>query len=75
MPSEEDSAVDCRGLPRVNLARCSRCGTCVLVCSGGALTMGAEGPRLERADVCGGCALCEEICPDGAIDCEFEIVW
>jgi len=24
---------------------------------------------------CDGCGACEEVCPEGAIDCAFEIVW
>ncbi len=26
-------------------------------------------------EACDGCASCEQVCPEGAIDCEFVIVW
>lgn len=62
-------------LPEINLLLCTRCGTCVERCSTDAAEMGAEGPFIARPDDCTYCALCDAICPQGAIRCTYEIVW
>jgi NAD-dependent dihydropyrimidine dehydrogenase PreA subunit len=62
-------------LPEINLLLCTRCGICVERCPTDAAEMGAEGPFIARPDDCTYCALCDAICPQGAITCAYEIVW
>jgi formate hydrogenlyase subunit 6/NADH:ubiquinone oxidoreductase subunit I len=37
--------------------------------------MGEQGPIFARPADCTYCALCDAICPQGAITCAYEIVW
>jgi formate hydrogenlyase subunit 6/NADH:ubiquinone oxidoreductase subunit I len=37
--------------------------------------MGPVGPFIARPWDCTYCALCEEICPEGAISLGYEITW
>ncbi len=67
--------VDNVGTPRIRSLVCTRCGACVASCPVGALELGEDGPVLTLPALCGGCALCEEFCPEEAIECEFSIVW
>ena len=63
-------------LPEINLLLCDRCGVCVERCPGDAVEMGPEGgPYLARPADCTYCALCEDICPQCAITCAYEIIW
>ena len=62
-------------LPEIELLLCDRCGTCVVKCPVGAVEMGALGPVIARPADCTYCALCDAMCPRGAITCTFEIVW
>jgi NAD-dependent dihydropyrimidine dehydrogenase PreA subunit len=59
-------------LPEINLERCDRCGRCVDQCPNHAVERGPDGPFIARPE---DCTDCEAICPQGAIKCEFEIVW
>jgi len=45
------------------------------VCVCGALVVQGDAIVLAHPERCDDCGLCEEICPEGAIDCEFAIVW
>ena len=63
------------GAPRIVQGRCSRCGACVLICELGVLSLGNEGVRVEHIERCDGCARCEEVCPEDALEIEFTIVW
>ncbi len=60
--------------PRVNRIRCTRCGACVQVCEHHVLAL-HECAHVERPEECGLCGRCEEVCPEGALACEFTIVW
>jgi ferredoxin len=62
-------------LPKINLQRCTRCGTCIAQCPTGAVEMGPEGPFIARPGDCTYCARCDALCPQGAITCTYEIVW
>lgn len=62
-------------LPEIDLELCDRCGSCVSGCPTGAVEMGAQGPEIVRPADCTYCALCDTLCPQGAIACFFEIVW
>ena len=72
-------------LPRVDLARCTRCGLCVEACPCHAIEMTEDGPLFHCGEVChpggvcpegGDCwCVCQEVCPEGAIECPFEIVF
>jgi ferredoxin len=62
-------------LPEINLAVCTLCGACVVGCPTEAVEMGPEGPFIARPADCTYCISCEELCPEGAISCPFEIVW
>jgi len=62
-------------LPEIDLRLCKRCGTCVERCPAGTVEMGTDGPFIARPADCTYCALCESICPQGAISCRYEIVW
>jgi formate hydrogenlyase subunit 6/NADH:ubiquinone oxidoreductase subunit I len=69
-------------IPQVHEELCTRCGLCVEACLCRSLQMGEQGPVLscmsESSVVCMEnirCdCLCEEVCPTGAIQCEYEIV-
>jgi len=72
-------------LPRVDLELCTRCGLCVDACQCHAIEMTENGPVFHCGELCfldgecphgGDCwCVCQEVCPVGAIDCPFEIVF
>jgi ferredoxin len=62
-------------LPEINLSLCNRCGTCVERCPTHAVEMAVGGPVIVRPDDCTYCAICDAMCPRGAVTCTFEIVW
>ena len=62
-------------LPEIDLELCTRCGNCVEQCPTGAVEMGTDGPFIARVADCSYCALCDALCPQGAITCTYEIVW
>ena len=72
-------------LPRVDRSKCTLCGLCVESCPCHAIELTELGLVFHCQDTCcsgvscspeGGCwCLCEEVCPEGAINCPFEIVF
>ena len=54
--------------PRVDEARCGRCGVCPTVCPYQAITMPAEGPVRIDETLCQSCGLCISSCPTRALD-------
>jgi len=64
------SALDYEGRPpRIDHARCTRCGLCVTSCCPEALTLVGDGKKLLTLDEmrCVRCGLCRTVCPQGAI--------
>jgi ferredoxin len=73
-------------MPRVDQALCTRCGACVDACPCHAIEMTDEGPVFHCGEACalghdcshhgGDCwCVCQEACPEDAIECPFEIVF
>ena len=54
-------------VPRVDLERCSGCGTCAEVCQFNAIVMLKDKPRVFPS-LCHGCGSCTLQCPDQAIE-------
>lgn len=65
---------DTWGLPQVDEALCTLCGLCIEACPCGAVEMGGSGPLFACPETDGCWCLCEEVCPNDAITCAFEIV-
>jgi 2-oxoglutarate ferredoxin oxidoreductase subunit delta len=53
---------------RVDRELCKDCGICVALCPHGVLAVYAQGVRVEKADACTCCRMCELHCPDFAIE-------
>ncbi len=64
----------CRPI-EIDQGRCSLCGRCVVVCERHVLVLRDEDMVIEQPQACDGCGACQEVCPEDAIDCAFEIVW
>ncbi len=54
--------------PKVDPARCGRCGVCPTVCPYQAITMPIEGPVRIDETLCQSCGLCISSCPTRALD-------
>jgi MinD superfamily P-loop ATPase len=59
----------------IDQERCNLCSRCVVICDRKVLVLRDEGIVIEHPQVCDGCGTCQEVCPEDAIDCAFEIVW
>ena len=75
--------MDSSAQPQVDRARCVVCGRCVEACPCHSIQMTDDGPVFHCPEHCpygvvcceGNCwCICEESCPEGAIECPFEIV-
>lgn len=53
--------------PEVNMQRCRLCGTCVQVCSAGAIEFSDEGRPVVHRGFCHNCRRCIEACPANAL--------
>ena len=64
-------------LPIIDVEKCVGCGTCVSVCTCGALKLakGAVKASVVKECTCGWCAVCELVCPHSAISCPFEVTF
>lgn len=54
---------------------CALCGLCIQACDNAGLALGSECAYLAHPELCDGCGICEDVCSEGAITCEFEIIW
>lgn len=61
-------------MPEVDFEKCNGCGICVTVCHCDAIVLVNGKATLIETRLCGWCALCEAVCPVGAINCPYEIV-
>ena len=62
-------------LPSIDPDKCTGCGLCVSVCELNALVLVDNVVTIIQTDIeCEWCAICEAVCPTGAICCPFEIV-
>ncbi|HHX50292.1 MAG TPA: NADH-quinone oxidoreductase subunit NuoB [Clostridia bacterium] len=64
------------GKPEIDQNKCNRCGTCIPRCPSSAIVVDEKSQEMGiNLDQCIFCALCEEICPAGAIRMthEFEL--
>ncbi|MDD4193098.1 MAG: 4Fe-4S binding protein [Mangrovibacterium sp.] len=52
--------------PKINLDRCTGCGSCVGVCPMDAISL-AKGKAVIDLDQCANCHACESVCPVDAI--------
>jgi NAD-dependent dihydropyrimidine dehydrogenase PreA subunit len=62
-------------LPEIDRKKCVLCGTCVEDCPQHVMDMQANALVIARPQDCNFCAVCEQICPEGAVTCHFEIGW
>jgi heterodisulfide reductase subunit A2 len=60
--------------PIIDESKCDGCGLCVSVCTCGGLEIKDNVVRNIAGVNCAWCAMCELVCPSGAISCPFEIV-
>ncbi|HJJ28891.1 MAG TPA: 4Fe-4S binding protein [Methanocorpusculum sp.] len=52
--------------PVMDSAKCTKCGTCQLICPEGCITQNADKTYAIDLDFCKGCGLCAHECPDKA---------
>jgi len=62
-------------LPTIDETKCVGCGLCVKVCPNHALGIVNHRPQIIDPRACDYAAACQEICPTGAINLLFEIVF
>ncbi len=61
-------------VPEIDVRKCNGCGECVAHCPGQAAGLVGGKAVILRPEDCDYCTACEELCPEGAIRCPFEIV-
>ncbi|MDE3089566.1 MAG: 4Fe-4S binding protein [Chloroflexota bacterium] len=62
-------------MPIIDRSRCDGCGLCVKACLHGALAMRGGKPVFVKPDACDYDGIGEMICPNGAIQLPYEIVY
>ena len=62
-------------LPQIDTAKCTGCGLCVKVCPKNVLAVVKQLPVVVNPEACDYTTACQEICPTGAINLLFEIVY
>ena len=65
--------MDDRWFPQIDAALCTGCGECVVRCPTGALGMSNGLAALLHPDACTYTALCEGVCPSGAIALPYAV--
>ena len=53
----------------------SACELCIVACEASVLAVDDDHIVADHPENCGGCGICEQVCPEHAIECCFEIVW
>ena len=54
--------------PKVDLEKCTGCGTCVEVCPVKVFVIAEEKAIVKKPEDCIGCRACESQCPEDAIE-------
>jgi MinD superfamily P-loop ATPase len=54
-------------LPKIDVAKCTRCGKCVKACTSQALFMPPHKVPFLIPELCSACQVCVDVCPAGAI--------
>lgn len=61
-------------IPIIDAALCDGCGTCVEQCHTHALEIIDARAAIADPDKCDYCTDCEDVCPQEAISCPFQLV-
>jgi MinD superfamily P-loop ATPase len=61
-------------MPRYVEELCVGCGLCLIACHGGGIVKDGDKIRIIETENCDYCGLCEAVCPNYAIRCEYTIV-
>lgn len=65
-------------MPQIDVEKCNGCGLCASVCSCQIIAIVDSKAVIIPRNDCSGCrqwcTLCEDICPNKAIYCAFEVV-
>jgi NAD-dependent dihydropyrimidine dehydrogenase PreA subunit len=61
-------------MPRINQTKCSGCGDCIPICPTHALGWQNGKAALLKPELCNYCAVCEDVCPVGAIELPYLIM-
>ena len=62
-------------VPQIDTKKCKGCALCVEVCTGHGRAIVNSIAVIVRPDACVWCTLCEAVCPTGAANCPFDIVF
>jgi len=61
-------------MPEIDNSKCDLCGWCIDACGCNAIVRTPKGLVIVETEECHWCALCEAVCPTGALTCAFDIV-